>query len=77
MTTTTMVTRSTAGLRDTLFDALDGLNAGKRSAADVVAACRVAGAIVETVQLEIDFHRHVQKAGGQPPATTVLQLGNA
>lgn len=74
---TPMVVRSTAGLRDTLFDALDGLNSGKRSAADVVAACRISSAIVDTVQLEIEFARHMAKGGKVTPADTTLMLGNS
>lgn len=71
---TRVVERSTAGLRTALFDALDDLNAGKRSAQDVVAVTRAASAIVESIRIEVEFYRHVSRGQNGQRADTVLAL---
>lgn len=75
MTTTFQKTdRTTAGLRDALFDALDDLNSGKRSPTDILAVCRVAAEIINSVGIEIEFFKNVSKVSPNDVPSTVLSL---
>lgn len=51
------VVRTSAGLRDALFDALDHLRNGEIEAAEAKATATVAQQIINTVQLELDVHK--------------------
>ena len=51
--------RTSEGVRDTLFDALDGLNAGKVSAQEAQAICKVCAQIINSVNAEIEFYKHI------------------
>ena len=51
------VIRTSAGLRDALFDALDALRNGEIEPAEAKATATVAAQIVNTVQLELDVHK--------------------
>lgn len=54
--------RSPAGLRDTLFELLDELRAGKTSRRDAQIQCEVARQIIETGRLEVSLV-HSAKVG--------------
>lgn len=49
--------RTSAGLRDTLFDALEKVKTGDMTADDALAIARLSRSICETVQLEIEVAR--------------------
>lgn len=51
------VVRTSAGLRDALFDALDSLRNGEIEPQEAKATATVAAQIVNTVQLELDVHK--------------------
>lgn len=51
------VVRTSAGLRDALFDALDALRNGEIEPQEAKATAVVANQIVNTVQLEMDVHK--------------------
>lgn len=72
---TRLVVRSTAGLRDALFNALDDMNAGKKSPTDVIATTRVATAVVATARLELDFYKHVPRNAASIPDLTLNLSG--
>lgn len=51
------VDRTSAGLRDALFDAIDGLRAGTLPPDEATALAKLSREICATVKLEIDVHR--------------------
>lgn len=51
------VVRTSAGLRDALFDALDSLRNGEIEPGEAKATATVAQQIINTVQLELDVHK--------------------
>lgn len=51
------VIRTSAGLRDALFDTLDNLRTGKISPTSANATAKIAAAIVSTVEMELEVHR--------------------
>lgn len=68
--------RTSEGLRDTLFDALDGLNSGTKTAQEAQAICKVCAQIINSVNAEIEFYKHIgrhHQDGASP--RIVMQLG--
>lgn len=65
-------------LRETLFDALDELRADKIDAQKAQAIGKLAAQIVATVQVEVEFYKHIRRnqAAGVERTETVLKLGN-
>lgn len=51
--------RTSAGLRDMLFDELEALRAGKSDPKRAMAVAKLAATIVDSVRMEIEFVRHV------------------
>ena len=68
--------RSSEGLRDALFDALDGLNNGTTTAQEAQAVCKVCAQVINSVNAEIEFYKHIGRhyVDGDTPRT-ILQLG--
>lgn len=58
----TPVVRTSAGLRDALFDALDGLRSGATSAATANAVAKLADQVVQTVHMELAVQKHASTA---------------
>jgi hypothetical protein len=54
------VTRTSAGLRDAIFDELDAIRAGQSNPTRANAVAKLAGSIVETVRMEIDVQKHAR-----------------
>lgn len=73
------VMRTTAGLRDTLFDELDRLNDGTSTPQKASAKARLAMTIVQASRLDMEYDRFVSGNGSELKAKTVrsLQLGRA
>lgn len=61
------VVRTSAGLRNALFDELDGIRAGTSNTARANAVAKLAGQLVETVRMELEVHRHMQKVPKDTP----------
>lgn len=55
------VTRTTAGLRDALFDALDDLRGPKPDVARALATAKLAQAIITSAKAEMDFHDRLNR----------------
>lgn len=75
------VVRTSAGLRDALFDALDQLRQGQTNPATVNAVAKVAGQICETVNMELEVHKYLSRFPEMAPDTghalpNPLKLGN-
>lgn len=67
----TPVARTSAGLRNALFDELDGIRAGTSNTARANAVAKLAGQLVETVRMELEVHRHLQKVPRDQPQETL------
>lgn len=59
------ITRSSLGLRNCLFDELDGLVEGTTSPAKANAVARVAAQIVSSARLDLDFAHKASKSKAQ------------
>lgn len=70
--------RTSRGLRDALFDALDAINNGTKTAQEVQAICKVCAQITNSVNMEIEFYKHIGRhhADGDIPDTS-LNLGSS
>lgn len=60
------VVRTSAGLRDALFDELDRLRNGKTNATNANAVARLADQVVNTVQMELAVQQHLAKMPQEP-----------
>lgn len=73
------VERTTVGLRNALFDELDGLRSRKTDPAKANAISKNAAQILATARLEMDHQRfltHMHKKGHKLESTTPLLLGS-
>lgn len=55
------VTRTSAGLRDAIFDEMDAIRNGSSNATRANAVSKLAGSIVETVRMELEVQRYVNQ----------------
>jgi hypothetical protein len=77
-----MIQRTSAGLRDAIFDEIDAIRSGASNPTRANAIAKLATGIVETVRMEIEVQRH---ARAMPAITSVelptlgkpMALGNA
>jgi hypothetical protein len=72
--------RTSAGLRDALFDELDNLRVGVSNPAKANAVAKVADQIIATVKMELDVQKHIAKykpAGLTPQLGAPVELGGA
>jgi hypothetical protein len=67
--------RTSEGLRDTLFDAMDRLLSGSMDAAEAKAVCGISQSICDTVRLEMEARRLQESLGGARP-NSKLKLGS-
>jgi hypothetical protein len=73
-----VVTRTSQGLRDILFDEIEELKTGKGDTQKSMAIANLAKQIVNTAKVELDFHRQMaaQDAAGTPVKMGTLELGS-
>lgn len=60
------VSRSSAGLRDAIFDEIDAIRDGTGNPTRANAVAKLAAGIVETVRMEIEVQRFASSAAGKP-----------
>jgi hypothetical protein len=80
MTPEHQIKRTTEGLRDALFDVLEGMRAGTVTPNQAIAAAKVACQIINTARIEIEYLEVVSRAAatGLPaPSLGAMQLGSA
>lgn len=77
MTKTAKPARTTQGLRDILFDEIDGLRDGSGETDRALAVANLAKQIINTAKVELDFHRamYAMEMDGAPIELGNLQLG--
>lgn len=61
--THTKVERTSAGLRDAIFDELEALRNGESNPTRANAVAKLASSVVETVRMEIDVQKHMRSTG--------------
>jgi hypothetical protein len=71
----TKIERSPKGLVEALFNSLDGLNAGIKSADDVRAVAHTARSIVGIARLEMEATRMAETLGRKVEFTSLPGLG--
>ena len=70
----TNISRTTSGLREALFEEMDALRSGASSAARARSIAMMANSILQSVQVEIEYHKYVREA--KPKADEkVIPLG--
>lgn len=65
--TSPAVVRTSAGLRDAIFDELDALRSGASNPTRANAVAKLAGSVVETVRMELEVQRHVRQTAPKEP----------
>lgn len=58
---TPKVNRTSAGLRDAIFDELDAIRDGTSNPTRANAVAKLAGSIVETVRMEVEVQKHIRQ----------------
>jgi hypothetical protein len=61
------VSRSSAGLRDAIFDEIDAIRNGTGNPTRANAVAKLAAGIVETVRMELEVQRFAASAAGKTP----------
>lgn len=69
--------RTSAGLRDALFDEIDDLRAGNSNAARARSVAMLANSVLQSVSAEIEYHKYVSdlSKGNAISKLGVLELG--
>ena len=62
----TPVVRTSAGLRDAIFDEMDAIRNGDSNPTRANAVAKLAGSIVDTVQMELDVQKHLRTVATGP-----------
>lgn len=78
--TATPIVRTSAGLRDAIFDEIDGIRNGSSNPTRANAVAKLAAGVVETVRMELEVQKHLRlhKPAEQMPANALgvpLALG--
>ncbi len=63
------VSRSSAGLRDAIFDEIDAIRGGESNPTRANAVAKLAAGIVETVRMELEVQRFANSTAGKVTAT--------
>lgn len=74
----TQTVRTSAGLRDALFDELDNLKNGTSNPAKANAIAKLSDQVIATVKMELDVQKHIAKykpAGLSPQLGAPVALG--
>lgn len=73
------IARTSAGLRDAIFDEIDAIRSGASNPTRANAVAKLATGIVETVRMEIEVQRHLKNTPDLPKVGAglggPLQLG--
>lgn len=69
------VVRTSGGLRDALFDEIDGLRNGTRKVGEAIAVAKLAAQIINAVRVEIEFYRVTENQREPAEAPPQLKLG--
>jgi len=71
-TPATPIVRTSAGLRDAIFDEIDAIRAGTSNPTRANAVAKLATGIVETVRMEVEVQRHLKQQDGAAISAAAL-----
>lgn len=71
----TPIVRTSAGLRDAIFDEIDAIRSGASNPTKANAVAKLATGIVETVRMEIEVQRHLRQNPATAKEVTSAALG--
>ena len=60
------VSRTSAGLRDAIFDEIDAIRNGSSNPTRANAVAKLDTGIVETIRMELEVQKHLQKVPNEP-----------
>jgi hypothetical protein len=66
------ILRTSAGLRDAIFDEIDSIRDGSSNPTRANAVAKLATGIVETVRMELEVQRHLRSHAGSTPEESPL-----
>ncbi len=67
------IVRTSAGLRDAIFDEIDGIRSGTSNPTRANAVAKLATGVVETVRMEIEVQKYLRSVeGGKDLRSNVL-----
>lgn len=69
------IIRTSAGLRDAIFDEIDAIRAGTSNPTRANAVAKLATGIVETVRMEIEVQRHLRQNPGAADVASQVTNG--
>ena len=69
------VQRTSAGLRDAIFDELDAIRNGSSNPTRANTVAKLAGSVVETVRMEMEVQRHLNSSAAN--AKTIAANGGS
>ena len=69
------IVRTSAGLRDAIFDEIDAIRAGASNPTRANAVAKLATGVVETVRMEIEVQRHLRQHPAGATNAAVPSLG--
>lgn len=63
--TPTPIARTSAGLRDAIFDEIDAIREGTSNPTRANAVAKLAAGVVETVRMELEVQRHLRNLSAE------------
>lgn len=72
---TAPIHRSTSGLRTALFDEMEALRSGTSNAQRARSFAMMANTILQSVQVEIEYHKYVKSGASVVNDKKIVQLG--
>lgn len=69
------IVRTSAGLRDAIFDEIDGIRNGSSNPTRANAVAKLAAGVVETVRMELEVQRHLRSHKQPDHAQVANALG--
>lgn len=70
------IQRTSAGLRDAIFDEIDALRAGTSNPTKANAVAKLASGVVDTVRMELEVQRHLKNVSPESLSRTQDILGS-
>lgn len=71
---TRQIDRTSVGLREALFEELDGIRNGTSTPTKANAVAKLVGEVINTVQLELNVAKFLQRGHKSAPKFAALQL---
>lgn len=69
------VARTSAGLRDAIFDEIDAIRSGSSNPTRANAIAKLAAGVVDTVRMEIEVQKHLRTAAAKNAPKVAEGLG--